>query len=177
MYITINDIIGEKTIDLSYPIRSGKEIAVIKVLSDNVQYKVIKSHIVDYISPENETLIISGTYAGRKLLSILGRMIELNQFAKDDPVFKMNKLRGITEMSFDLNELDNSDNLKDGRPSNALLTYHMTSDGDFTHFEPHTPQYRALKNGEFTSLTLKITDQNGNIITDGLQVTVVLHIR
>ena len=177
MYITINDVIGGKTIDLYYPIRSGKEIAVIKVLSDNVQYKLIKSHIVDYILPENETLILSGIYAGRKLPSILGRMIELNQFAKDDQVFKMNKLRGITEMSLDLNELDNSDNLKNGRPSNTLLTYHMTSDGDFTCVEPHTPQYRALKNGEFTSLTLKITDQNGNIITDGLQVTVVLHIR
>ena len=84
MYIMIDDIKGEKTIDLSYPIRSGKEIAVIKVLSDNVQYKVIKSHIVNYISPENETLILSGTYAGRKLLSILGGMIELDQFAKDD---------------------------------------------------------------------------------------------
>ena len=29
MYITINDIKGEKRIDLSYPIHSGKEIAVI----------------------------------------------------------------------------------------------------------------------------------------------------
>ena len=71
-------------IDLSYPIRSGKEIAVIKVLSDNIQYKVIKSHIVNYISPENETLILSGSYAGRKLLSVLGGTIELNQFGKDD---------------------------------------------------------------------------------------------
>ena len=84
MYIMINDIKGEKTIDLSYPICSGKEIAVIKVLSDNVQYKVIKSHIVNYISPENEKLILSGTYAGRELLSVLGGMIELNQFAEDD---------------------------------------------------------------------------------------------
>ena len=80
-------------------------------------------------------------------------------------------------MSLDLNELDNSDNLKDGRLSNELLTYHVTDDKDFMHFKPHTPQYRALKNGEFTSLTLKIMDQNGNIITDGPQVTVVLHIR
>ena len=89
---------------------------------------------------------------------------------------KINKLRGITETSLDLNELDNSDNIKDGRPSNTLLTYHVTSDGGFTRFEPHTPQYKALKTGEFTSLTLKITDQNYNIITDGPQVTVVLHI-
>ena len=80
-------------------------------------------------------------------------------------------------MSLNLDELDNSDNFKDGRPSNALLTYHVTSNEDFTHFEPDIPQYKKLKNGEFTSLMLKITDQAGNIITDGLQVTVVLHIR
>ena len=29
----------------------------------------------------------------------------------------------------------------------ALLTYHMTDDKDFMHFEPQTPQYKALKNG------------------------------
>ena len=75
-----------------------------------------------------------------------------------------------------MNELDNSDNRKDGRPSNELLTYHVTDDKDFTCFEPDIPQYKKLKNGEFTSLTLRITDQNNNIITDGLQVTVVLHI-
>ena len=39
------------------------------------------------------------------------------------------------------------------------------------------PQYKALKNGMITSLTLVITDQAGNIITDGPQVTVVLHIK
>ena len=80
-------------------------------------------------------------------------------------------------MIISLDELNNSDNLKDGRPSNELLTYHVTDDKDFMHFEPQTPQYRKLKNGEFTSLTLRIADRNNNIITDGPQVTVVLHIR
>ena len=45
MYITINDIIGEKTIDLSYPIKnfdSSKEVAVVRMLSDNIQYKMTK---------------------------------------------------------------------------------------------------------------------------------------
>ena len=52
----------------------------------------------------------------------------------------------------------------------------MTDDRDFTHFEPQNIQYKKLKNGEFTSLNLRMMDQNNNIITDGLQVTVVLHI-
>ena len=53
----------------------------------------------------------------------------------------------------------------------------MTSNEDFTRFEPQSPQYKKLKNGEFTSLNLRITDQNNNIITDSPQVTVVLHVR
>ena len=42
MHITINNIKGEKRIDLSYSIHSDKEIAVIRMLSDNIQYKVLK---------------------------------------------------------------------------------------------------------------------------------------
>ena len=80
-------------------------------------------------------------------------------------------------MAISLNELDNSDNLEDGKPSNALFTYYVTSPEYYTHFEPCTPQYNALKNDTITSLTLKIMDQANNIITDGLQVTVVLHIK
>ena len=107
---------------------------------------------------------------------MLEGIVELNQFEVDDQVTKTNKLKGITEITLNLDELSNSDNLKNGRPSNELLTYHVTDDKDFTHFEPDTPQYKPLKNGEFTSLTLRITNQNNNIITDGSQVTVVLHI-
>ena len=103
--------------------------------------------------------------------------MKFNQFEVDDQVTKTNKLKGITEITLILDELNNSDNLKDGRPSNELLTYHVTDDKDFTRFEPQTPQYRKLKHGEFTSLTLRITDQNNNVITDGPQVTAVLHIR
>ena len=61
-------------------------------------------------------------------------------------------------MILNLDELDNSDNLKDGRPSSSLLTYQVTDDEDFTCFEPKIPQYKKLKNGEFTSVTLRIKE-------------------
>ena len=125
---------------------------------------------------DTKKMIPSRTYAGRELLSMLEGMVELNEFLVDDLVIKKNKLKGITEMILNLDELDNSDNLKDGRPSNELLTYHVTDDKDFMQFEPCTPQYKKLKNDMITSLTLKIMDQNNNVITDGPQVTVVLHI-
>ena len=96
-------------------------------------------------------MIPSRTYAGRELLSMIERMVELNQFVVDDQVTKKDKLRGITEMTSNLNELDNTDSLEDGRLSNVLLTYHMDAHKDCTHFEPHTPQYKKLKNGDFTS--------------------------
>ena len=76
---------------------------------------------------------------------MLEGMVELNQFEVDDQVTKMNKLKGITEITLNLDELNNSDNLKDGRPSNELLTYYVTDDKDFMCFEPQTPQYRKLK--------------------------------
>ena len=79
-------------------------------------------------------------------------------------------------MIFNFNELDNTDNLEGERPSNALLTHHVTANEDFMHFKPNIPRYMKFRNGEFTSLTLRITDQKNNIITDGPQVTVVLHI-
>ena len=137
------------------------------MLGDNVKYEILKLRaIMDPISDMKKT-VPSGTYADRQLLSIVEGMVELNQFEVDDQVTKKNKLKGITEITLNLDELNNSINLKDGRPSNELLTYHVTDDKDFTHFEPQTPQYRKLKNGEFTSLNLRITDQNNNIITDG----------
>ena len=127
MYITINDIKGKKRIDLCYSIHPRKEIAVIAMFSDNVQYKIAKLHaVMDPIS-DTKKLIPSRTYAGRELLSMLEGMVELNKFLVDDQVIKKNRLRGITEMSLTLNELDNTDNLEHGRPSNSLLTYHVTS--------------------------------------------------
>ena len=167
----------KREIDLSYSIDSDKEIAVIIMLSDNIQYNILKLRsVMDPIS-DRKKMILSGTYASRQLLSMLEGIIELNQFEADDQVTKTNKLKGITEMIINLDELNNSVNLKDGRPSNGLLTYHVTDDKDFTRFEPQNPRYKKLENGEFTSLNLRITDQNNNVITDGPQVTVVLHIR
>ena len=115
------------------------------MLSDNVKYEILKLRaVMDPISDTKKT-IPSGPYAGRKLLSIVEGMVELNQFEIDDQVTKMNKLKGITEITLNLDELNNSINLKDGRPSNSLLTYYVTDDKDFTRFEPQNPSTKNLK--------------------------------
>ena len=128
------------------------------MLSDNVQYQLLKLRaVMDPIS-DTKKMIPRRTYSGRELLSMLEGMVELNEFLVDDQVIKKNKLKGITEITLNLDELENSDNLKDGRPSNELLTYHVTSNEDVMSFEHCTPQYKKLKNDTITSLTLKIMD-------------------
>ena len=90
-------------------------------------------------------MIPSGTYVGRELLSIVEGMVDLNQIEVDDQGIKRNKLKGITEIIINLDELNNSNNLEDGHPSNALFTYHMTDDQDFTCFEPKPSNIGNLK--------------------------------
>ena len=92
-------------------------------------------------------------------------------------IMKMNKLAGVMEMAISLNKLDNSDNLKDGKPSNVLLRHHTTSSEEFTNFEPVLPQYKNFKDVKFTSHNLRIIKQKSNGITVGLGVTIVLHVR
>ena len=100
----------------------------------------------------------------------------ISDLNNDPQIIKMNKLAKVTNMIFHLDEIDNTDNLEDGRPINTLFAYYMPGSEDFTHFEPKTPRYKKLQNGMIVSLTLRMTDQNNNVITNGLGTTVVLHI-
>ena len=91
MYITINNVKGEKTIDLSYSIQnfdSDKEIAIIRMLSDNVKYEILKLRaVMDPIS-NTKKMIPKGTCASRELLFMLERIVELNQFHARQPHFR-----------------------------------------------------------------------------------------
>ena len=174
MYITINDIKGEKTIDLSYPIHStgrGKEIAVVSMHISNSQILLHRSKEVFSITGKK---IVSnkGVYTDKELNSLIGMELKSQMLDSRNDIQRTNKLVNGTKITITLNELDNSDNLEDEKPSNTLFTYYVTSPEYFTHFEPQSPQYKKLKNDTIISLTLVITDQNNNIITDGPEVTV-----
>ena len=147
MYITINDIIGEKRIDLSYPIRSDKEIAVVSMLSNNVQYQLQGSTEV-LLKIGKKIVLNKGVYTDRKLNSLIGLELKSQMLDSCNDVLRTNKLVKVTKMTISLNELDNSDNLKDGLPSNTLFTYYVASHEYSTRFEPVTPQYKKLRHGE-----------------------------
>ena len=183
MYITINDIISKKTIDLSYPIhptagrgKARKDIAVVSMLSNNAQIW-LQGSIEVLLETGKKIVLNKGVYTDRELDSLIGPELKLRMIDSREDVLRTNKLEKVTKMAISLNELDNSDNLEDGRPINTLFTYYVTGLEYSTHFEPRTPQYKKLKSGMINSLSLKITDQAGNIITDGPGMTVVLHIK
>ena len=118
-----------------------------------------------------------GVYMDKELSSLIGMELKSQMLDSRNDIQRTNKLVNGTKITISLNELNNSDNLKDGKLSNTLFTYFVTSPEYFTRFEPQSPQYKKLKNDTITSLTLAIMDQNDDIITDGPEVTVVLHIR
>ena len=171
----INDIKGEKTIDLSYPINPRKEIAVVSMHSNNSQ--ILFRSIEVLLNTGKEIVLNKGIYTDKELNSLIGMELKSQMLDFCNDILRTNKLEGITKMIISLNKLDNSDKLEDGSPSNVLFTYYVTSSEHYTLFEPQSPQYKNLKNDTITSLTLAITDQNNDIITDGPEVTVVLHIR
>ena len=89
MYNTINNIKAESRIDLSYSIQnfdSDKEITVIRMLSDNVKYEILKLRLVMDPISDTKKMIPNGTYASRELISMPEGIIELNQFETDDQI-------------------------------------------------------------------------------------------
>ena len=180
MYITINDIIGEKTIDLSYPIHSttgrGKEIAVVSMHISNSQILLHRS--IEVLSVTGKKIVLNkGVYMDKELNPLIGTELKSRMLDSRNDILRTNKLVNGTKITISLNELDNFDKREDGKPSNTLFTYFVTSPEYFTHFEPQSPQYKKLKNDAIISLILAITSQNNDIITDRLETTVVLNIR
>ena len=148
MYITINDIKGEKRIDLSYPIQnfdSRKEIAVVSLFSKNVQYWVTGDNLKFELKTGQEVSLLKGMmYTDEELSAMIGLEYKLTMLCNNYAT-KKNKLGGITEMVISLNELDNSDNLKDGKPSNALFMYYVIDPKDLQTSSQLHPSIRNLK--------------------------------
>ena len=75
MYITINNVIGEKRIDLSYPIK-GKDIAVVSILSNNVLYW-LQGPIEVMLETGKKIVLNKGVYTDKELNAIIGQKLKL----------------------------------------------------------------------------------------------------
>ena len=130
MYIMINDVIDEKTIDLSYPIRNfgstagwgeaSKEIAVISMLSENTQYEMTKPLKLELVDG-GEKEVLSITYMSRELNAFVEGKHIISDLNNNPQRIKTNKLAKVTNISLKLDELDNSNNFKDGHPATPYL--------------------------------------------------------
>ena len=89
------------------------------MFSDNIQYEFSEPWTIEFESGIKR--VAAGTYTRRKLINLVKGEIELTQFDKNPQIENMNKLAGVIEVVFNLNELDNSNNLENGKPSNTLL--------------------------------------------------------
>ena len=156
MYITINDVIGEKMIDLSYPIQSTagwgearKEIAVVSMHSNNAQISLHRS--IEVLSVTGKKIVLNkGVYTDKELNTLIGMELKSQMLDSRNDILRTNKLVNGTKITISLNKLNNSDNLEDGKPSNTLFTYFVTSPEYLMHFEPQSPQYKKLKNDTIT---------------------------
>ena len=111
-------------VDLSFNIDIGlfcEEIAVISMISDSTQYE-IKEPLDLKLMGNHEKRIPNGTYTMKELSTFVERKMILTNLDRDSQVIKIEKFTKITNMIFNLDELNNSDNLEDGKPSNTLFT-------------------------------------------------------
>ena len=83
--------------------------------------------------------VLSKTYMSGELNAFVeGKHINTD-LDNHPQIVKTNKLAKVTNMSLNLNELNNSNNLEDGHHSNTLSTYYMPGLENFTCFKPQTP--------------------------------------
>ena len=147
MYITINDIIGEKMIDLSYPIYSTtgqgearKKITVVSMHISNTQILLHRS--IEFLLKTGKKIVLNkGVYMDKELNSLIGMELKSQMLDSRNDIQRTNKLVNGTKIIISLNKLDNSDNLEDGKPSNTLFTYFVASPEYFKHFKPQSPQF------------------------------------
>ena len=98
MYITINDVIGEKTIDLSYPIYPEKEIAVVNMFSNNSQILFQKSMEV-LLYTGKKIVLNKGIYMDKELDSLIGMELKSQMLDSRDDVLRTNKVKKLQRWS------------------------------------------------------------------------------
>ena len=86
-----------------------------------------------------------GVYMDKEIYSLIGMELKSQMLHSHNDVLRTNKFEKVMKMVISLNELDNSDNLKDGKPSNTLFTYYVTGPEYSMHFELVMPQYKKAQ--------------------------------
>ena len=199
MYITADDIKNE--ISFYYPIdnRLGdKKIGLIWAYFVYSFYNVEQDEKI-YLKNGSPLLVKRGCYTMKdiekvssgkiKYNSLTGKLVidaSINRFGP-----YMNRILGISNgnyidtllskkmFSFKINKLSTTDNILNGKPSDALFTGYLNKDisiGDIIYFEPTNVQYKKLVNGVTDQLKVSLVDGDGNEILSNFKISIVLNI-
>ena len=102
MYITINDTISKKRIDLSYPICSGKKVAVVIMFGNNVQNWLQGS--IEVLLKMGKTVVLNKVvYMDKELNALIGLELKSKMMDSREDALRTNKLEEITKMVISLN--------------------------------------------------------------------------
>ena len=199
MYITADNIKNE--IYFYYPIdnRNGnKKIGLIRAYFVYSFYNVEKDEKIHL--KNGETLPVKkGCYTKRDIEKVSSGKVKYDSLTGKSVIdttisrfgHYMNKILGISNgnyidmllskkmFSFKINKLSTTDNILNGKPSDALFTGYLNKDisfGDIIYFEPVNIQYKKLVNGVINQLKVSLIDGDGNEILSNFKISIVLHI-
>ena len=96
------------------------------------------------LETDKKIVLNKGVYTDKELNLLIGTKLKSRMDDHED-VLRTSKLEKVTKMAISLNELNNSDNLEDGKPSNTLFMYYVTGPEYSTCFEPEHPNIRPLR--------------------------------
>ena len=199
MYITVEDIKNEITLDYPIDNRNGdKNVGLIRAYFVYSFYNVEKDERI-HLKNGEPLPVKKGCYtikdiekvsSGKvKYDSLTGKSVINPTISRFGPY--MNKILGISNgnyvdtllskkmFSFKINKLSTTDNILNGMPSNALFTGYLNKDisfGDIVYFEPMNVQYKKLVNGVIDQLKVSLVDGDGNEILSNFKISIVLHV-
>ena len=199
MYITVDDIKNE--ISFYYPIdnRNGnKKVCLIRSYFIYSFYNVEKDEKI-HLKNGEMLKVKRGCYTIKDIEKVSSGKVKYDSLTGKsviDPTISrfgpyMNKILGLSNgnymdtllskkmFSFKINKLSTTDNILNGKPSDALFTGYLNKDisfGDIVYFEPANVQYKKLVNGVIDQLKVSLVDGDGNEILSNFKISIVLHI-
>ena len=199
MYITVDDIKNE--ISLDYPIDNRNGNKIVGLIRSYFVYNFYNVEKDEKIHFKNGSplLVKRGCYTTKDIEKVSSGKVKYDSLTCKsviDPTISrfgpyMNKILGIsngnyidmllseTMFSFKINKLSTTDNILNGKPCNILYTGYLNKDisfGDIVYFEPTIVLYKKLVNGIIGQLKVSLLDGDGNEILSNFKISIVLHI-
>ena len=199
MYITVDDIKNEISLDYLIDNRNGdKKVGLICAYFVYSFYNVEKDEKI-HLKNGEPLPVKKGCYTIKDIEKVSSGKVKYDSLTGKsviDPTISrfgpyMNKILGISNdnyidtllskkmFSFKINKLSTTDNILNGKPSDALFTGYLDKDisfGDIIYFEPTNVQYKKLVNGVIDQLKVSLVDGDGNEILRNFKISIVLNI-